>query len=90
MLRQPHESGRVTISRDQASVTYPAKFLPLSAMNPCPCGYLGATTHYCTCSPKHVQAYQNKVSGPVCSGSNRYHSPSNPSESPARKERRRS
>ncbi|MCD5324147.1 MULTISPECIES: YifB family Mg chelatase-like AAA ATPase [Pontibacillus] len=65
MLRQPLESGRVTISRAQATVTYPAKFLLLSAMNPCPCGYLGATTHYCTCSPKQVQAYQNKVSGPV-------------------------
>ncbi|MCD5324203.1 MULTISPECIES: YifB family Mg chelatase-like AAA ATPase [Pontibacillus] len=65
MLRQPLESGRVTISRAQATVTYPAKFLLLSAMNPCPCGYLGATTHYCTCSPRTIQAYQNKVSGPV-------------------------
>jgi magnesium chelatase family protein len=65
MLRQTLETGKVTISRAQATVTYPAKFLLLAAMNPCPCGYLGSSTRYCTCTPKQVQSYQNRVSGPI-------------------------
>lgn len=65
MLRQPLETGQVTISRIQGTVTYPAKFILLAAMNPCPCGYFGSTTRYCTCSPKAINAYQNRVSGPI-------------------------
>lgn len=65
MLRQPLESGKVTISRAHSTVTYPANFLLIAAMNPCPCGYLGSSSHYCTCSPKQIQAYQNRVSGPI-------------------------
>ncbi len=65
MLRQPLESGKVTISRAQSTVTYPCSFILLAAMNPCPCGYLGSRSHYCTCTPKQVQSYQNKISGPV-------------------------
>jgi magnesium chelatase family protein len=65
MLRQPLETGKVTISRAHATVTYPAKFLLLAATNPCPCGYLGSSTRYCTCTPKQVQSYQNRVSGPI-------------------------
>jgi magnesium chelatase family protein len=65
MLRQPLESGTVTISRALSTVTYPSSFLLIGAMNPCPCGYLGSNSHYCTCTPKQIQAYQNRLSGPV-------------------------
>jgi magnesium chelatase family protein len=65
MLRQPIETGKVTISRARSIVTYPASFLLIGAMNPCPCGYLGSSTHYCTCSPKQIQSYQNRLSGPI-------------------------
>lgn len=65
MLRQPLETGKVTISRAHSTVTYPASFILIGAMNPCPCGYLGSNTHYCTCSPKSIQAYRNRVSGPI-------------------------
>lgn len=65
MLRQPLESGVITISRAHSTVTYPSSFILLGAMNPCPCGYLGSNLHYCTCSPKQIQAYQNRLSGPV-------------------------
>ncbi|WP_332695177.1 YifB family Mg chelatase-like AAA ATPase [Halalkalibacter lacteus] len=65
MLRQPLENGKVTISRAHSTVTYPAKFLFIGAMNPCPCGYLGSDRQYCTCSKKQVKAYQNRVSGPI-------------------------
>ncbi|MBH9967919.1 YifB family Mg chelatase-like AAA ATPase [[Bacillus] enclensis] len=65
MLRQPLESGKVTISRAHSTVTYPASFLLIGAMNPCPCGYLGALTHYCTCTEKQIISYQNRLSGPI-------------------------
>ncbi|MEW9109043.1 MAG: YifB family Mg chelatase-like AAA ATPase [Cytobacillus gottheilii] len=65
MLRQPLETGKVTISRAHSTVTYPCSFLLIGAMNPCPCGYLGSNNHYCTCSSKQIQAYQNRISGPV-------------------------
>ncbi|PWW31320.1 Mg chelatase-like protein [Cytobacillus oceanisediminis] len=65
MLREPLESGKVSISRTQATVTYPASFILIGAMNPCPCGYSGSNTHYCTCTPKQIIAYQNKLSGPL-------------------------
>ncbi|MBP2242371.1 magnesium chelatase family protein [Cytobacillus eiseniae] len=65
MLRQPIETGKVTISRARSIVTYPAAFLLVGAMNPCPCGYLGSNTHYCTCTPKQIQSYQNRLSGPI-------------------------
>jgi magnesium chelatase family protein len=65
MLRQPLENEKVTISRIHSTVTYPAKFIFIAAMNPCPCGYLGSDSHYCTCSEKQVKAYKNRVSGPI-------------------------
>jgi magnesium chelatase family protein len=65
MLRQPIESGIVTISRVRTIVRYPAAFLLIGAMNPCPCGYEGSASHYCTCSPKQVQSYRNRLSGPM-------------------------
>lgn len=65
MLRQPLEAGKVTISRAQSTVTYPSSFILLAAMNPCPCGYLGANSRYCTCSSKQIQSYKNRISGPI-------------------------
>ncbi|WP_435406659.1 ATP-binding protein [Niallia hominis] len=65
MLRQPLETGEVTISRAHATVTYPASFILIGAMNPCPCGYLGSLHHYCNCSQKQIQAYRNRLSGPI-------------------------
>lgn len=65
MLRQPLETGKITISRAHSTVTYPASFLLIGAMNPCPCGFLGSNHHYCTCSKKQIQSYRNRVSGPV-------------------------
>ncbi|MFE8698136.1 YifB family Mg chelatase-like AAA ATPase [Cytobacillus sp. FJAT-53684] len=65
MLRQPLETGKVTISRAHSTVTYPASFILIGAMNPCPCGYLGSFHHYCTCSDKQIQAYRNRLSGPI-------------------------
>ncbi len=65
MLRQPLETGEVTISRAHSTVTYPCSFILIGAMNPCPCGYLGSASHYCTCSSKQIQAYRNRLSGPV-------------------------
>jgi magnesium chelatase family protein len=65
VLRQPLENGEVTVSRAVASITYPASFMLVSAMNPCPCGYLGDPKHQCTCSPSQVYRYRRRVSGPL-------------------------
>jgi magnesium chelatase family protein len=65
VLRQPLENGDVTVSRAVASITYPASFMLVSAMNPCPCGYLGDPTHSCTCTPGQIQRYRRKISGPL-------------------------
>lgn len=58
MLRQPLEAGKVTISRAQSTVTYLSSFILITAMNPCPCGYLGSNSRYCTCTPKQIQSYK--------------------------------
>lgn len=65
VLRQPLENGEVTVSRAAASVTYPASFMMVSAMNPCPCGYLGDPRHQCTCTPGQIHRYRRRVSGPL-------------------------
>lgn len=65
MLRQPLEDGNVTISRAALTVRYPARFLLVAAMNPCPCGYLGDATHGCTCSPTAIARYRRRISGPL-------------------------
>jgi len=64
-LRQPLEDGRITVSRAKGSVTYPAKFIMVGSMNPCPCGYLGDTKRMCICTPSQVHRYQKKISGPI-------------------------
>ena len=63
VLRQPIEDGKVTISRVNATLSYPCSIMLIAAMNPCPCGYYG--TSKCTCSPKAVANYLAKVSGPL-------------------------
>jgi len=65
VLRQPIESGDVTVSRATASITYPARFMLVSAMNPCPCGYLGDERHQCSCTPSQIIRYRARVSGPL-------------------------
>lgn len=65
MLRQPMETGEVTISRVRQSVTYPSSFILIGATNPCPCGYFGSNERYCTCTSQQVRAYQLKASGPL-------------------------
>jgi magnesium chelatase family protein len=64
-LRQPLEDRIVTISRASGSLTFPANFVLLAAMNPCPCGYWGDDTKECTCSMSAVQRYQQRISGPL-------------------------
>jgi magnesium chelatase family protein len=64
VLRQPLEDKVVTISRAQGTVSYPASFQLVGAMNPCPCGYYGDPVRQCTCSPGLVSRYQKRISGP--------------------------
>jgi magnesium chelatase family protein len=65
VLRQPLEDGFVTISRAMASIAYPARFMLVAAMNPCPCGYLSHPTRECTCTPLQIQRYRSRISGPL-------------------------
>lgn len=65
VLRQPLEDRQVTISRAVTSITYPASFMLVSAMNPCPCGYLTDPAHVCACTPNQLQRYRARVSGPL-------------------------
>ncbi|MBN1365287.1 MAG: YifB family Mg chelatase-like AAA ATPase [Syntrophaceae bacterium] len=64
-LRQPLEDGTITIARSSVSASFPAKFMLVAAMNPCPCGYLGDRVHTCRCSPQQIRQYQSKISGPL-------------------------
>jgi len=64
-MRQPLEDHQVTISRAAASLTYPANFMLVTAMNPCPCGYFGDSTRECRCTPMQIQKYVSRISGPL-------------------------
>lgn len=64
-LREPLETGRITISRAGQQAEFPARCQLVAAMNPCPCGMLGSTARPCRCSPEAVQRYQNRLSGPL-------------------------
>ena len=64
-LRQPLETGRVSITRSGGSVAYPARFTLVAATNPCPCGWAGDTRRSCRCTPAMVDAYQRRLSGPL-------------------------
>ena len=65
VLREPLESGRISISRANAQVEFPAQFQLIAAMNPCPCGYAGDQTQRCRCSPQQISRYRQKISGPL-------------------------
>jgi magnesium chelatase family protein len=65
LLRQPLEDGRLTIARAAVSLTYPARFMLVAAMNPCPCGYFGSPDRACTCAAHQVQRYRGRISGPI-------------------------
>ena len=63
-LRQPLEDGMISVSRARASISYPAKFIMVAAMNPCRCGFYGDDVHECSCTPGELLHYQKKLSGP--------------------------
>jgi magnesium chelatase family protein len=65
VLRQPLEDGVVTISRALSSTTFPASFMLIAAMNPCPCGYRGDPRRNCHCTPPQIERYMSKISGPL-------------------------
>jgi magnesium chelatase family protein len=64
-LREPLETGRITVSRANSRADFPARFQFVAAMNPCPCGYLGHPTRACRCTPDQVARYRGKLSGPL-------------------------
>ncbi len=64
-LREPLETGTITIARAARRAEFPARFQLIAAMNPCPCGYLGSSAHSCRCTPDQVHRYQAKLSGPL-------------------------
>lgn len=65
VLREPLESGQITISRAARQADFPAQFQLIAAMNPCPCGYLGHYSNKCRCTPDQVSRYKAKISGPL-------------------------
>lgn len=65
MIRQPLEDGFVTVSRAKGTIRFPAEFMLVAAMNPCPCGYFGTDARRCRCTPGQIERYLSKISGPL-------------------------
>jgi magnesium chelatase family protein len=65
MIRQPLEEGSVTVARAKRTIRFPARFMLVAAMNPCPCGYFGSDTRRCKCTPNQIERYLSKISGPL-------------------------
>lgn len=65
VMRQPLEDRKITVSRAKMGVEYPASFMLVAAMNPCPCGYYGSSIRPCTCTPGAIHRYMSKISGPL-------------------------
>jgi magnesium chelatase family protein len=65
VMRQPLEDGNITVSRAMGSINYPASFMLVAAMNPCPCGFFTDPQKECTCTPLQIQRYRSKISGPL-------------------------
>jgi magnesium chelatase family protein len=65
MIRQPLEDGFVTVSRAKGTIRFPAQFMLVAAMNPCPCGYFGTDSRRCKCTPNQIERYLSKISGPL-------------------------
>lgn len=65
VLRGPLEDGIISISRVNASLTYPCNFMFIASMNPCPCGYFGSKDKECSCTPRQIENYMGKISGPL-------------------------
>jgi len=65
MIRQPLEDGFVIVSRTKKTIRFPAQFMLVAAMNPCPCGYFGSNARRCKCTPRQIGRYLSKVSGPL-------------------------
>ncbi len=65
VMRQPLEDGEVTISRASGSLTFPSRFMLIAAMNPCPCGFHGDPKRNCSCTPRQIETYRQRISGPL-------------------------
>ena len=65
VLRQPLEDGQITVARNKQTVTYPASYIMIASMNPCPCGNYGSKTQVCRCTPQQIHKYLSKLSGPI-------------------------
>ncbi|MFH1614387.1 MAG: YifB family Mg chelatase-like AAA ATPase [Planctomycetota bacterium] len=65
MIRQPLEDGTITVARAKGTITFPAQFMLVAAMNPCPCGYFGGSLRKCKCTPNQIERYLSKISGPL-------------------------
>jgi len=65
MIRQPLEDGFITVSRAKGTIRFPAQFMFVGAMNPCPCGYFGTYARRCKCTPNQIERYLSKISGPL-------------------------
>ena len=65
VMRQPLEDRKITVSRQKQTVDYPASFMLVAAMNPCPCGHYGDPAHTCVCTPSQIHRYKSRISGPL-------------------------